>query len=87
MFTTLQPTTTALALYVPANLTNQLQLLDLTVNAFNGTEKFLRGKFQEWYAIENASQVDKGVDVYVVDISTKLSVMNPMHARLLVFLT
>ena len=30
---------------------------------------------------EIASQVNEGVDIYSIDISTKLSVMKPIHAR------
>ena len=41
----------------------------------------MKGKFQEWYATEIVSQVNEGVDVYSIDVSTKLSVMKPIHAR------
>lgn len=44
----------------------------------------LKGKFQEWYATEISKQVDKGVDIHSIDVSTKLSVMKPIHARWLV---
>ena len=67
------------SVFVPANMTNYFQPLDLTVNG--AAKQFLKGKFQEWYATEIASQVNEGVDVYSIDISTKLSVMKPIHAR------
>ena len=62
--------------FVPANM------LDLTVNG--PAKQFLKGKFQEWYASEIAKQVDKGIDVYSIDVNTKLSVMKPIHAHWLV---
>ena len=68
--------------FVPANMTNYFQPLDLTVNG--PAKQFLKGKFQEWYAREIAKQVDKGIDVYSIDVNTKLSVMKPIYARWLV---
>ena len=40
--------TIAVAL-VPANMTNSLQPLDLTVNGY--VKKFMRGKFSAWYSL------------------------------------
>ena len=71
-----------ISVFVPANMTNYFQPLDLTVNG--PVKQFLKGKFQEWYATEIAKQVDKGVDVHSIDVSTKLSVMKPIHGRWLV---
>ena len=68
--------------FVPANMTNYFQPLDLTVNG--PAKQFLKGKFQEWYAREIAKQVDKGIDVYSIHVNTKLSVMKPIHAHWLV---
>ena len=68
--------------FVPANMANYFRPLDLTVNG--PANQFLKGKFQEWYAREIAKQVDKGIDVYSIDVNTKLSVMKPIHARWLV---
>ena len=62
-----------ISVFVPANMTNYFQPLDLTVNG--PAKQFLKGKFQEWYATKIAKQVDKGVDVHAIDVSTKLSVM------------
>ena len=59
-----------LSVYVPDNL---------KVN--RTATQVLKGKFQKRYATEIASQVDKVVDVYAIDISTKLSVMKPVHAH------
>ena len=68
--------------FVRANISNYFQPLDLTVNG--PAKPFLKGKFQEWYAREIAKQVDKGIDVYSIDVSTKLTVMKPIHAHWLV---
>ena len=68
--------------FIPANMTNYFQPLDLTVNG--PAKQFLKGKFKEWYAREIAKQVNKGIDVYSIDVNTKLSVMKPIHARWLV---
>ena len=63
-------------------MTNYFEPLDLTVNG--PAKQFLKGKFQEWYAREIAKQVDKGIDVYAIDVNTKVSVMKPIHTRWLV---
>ena len=65
--------------YIPANLTDQFQPLDITVNG--PAKKFLKKKFEEWYAKEISSPMDKGRDVYEVEVPFKLSVMKPIHAR------
>ena len=38
-------------------------------------------KFGEWYSHEITKQLEKGIDVYNVQIDTTLTVMKPIHAR------
>ena len=46
----------------------------------NGPAKeFLKKKFEEWYAKEISSQMERGRDVYEVEVPLKLSVMKPIH--------
>lgn len=67
---------------VPANMTNYFQPLDLTVKG--PAMQFLKGTFQQWYARKTTKQIDKGIDVYCIDVNTKLSVMKLIRARWLV---
>ena len=43
---------------IPANMTNFLQPLDLTVNGY--VKKFMRGKFNAWYSLQIGNQLDAG---------------------------
>ena len=45
-------------LLVPANMTNFLEPLDLTVNSY--VKKFMRGKFNAWYSLQIGNQLDAG---------------------------
>ena len=49
-------------LFVPNNLTNEFQPLDLTVNG--PSKSFLSGKFQDWHAQQITTQMQAGTDVY-----------------------
>ena len=62
-------------LYVPRNLTNEFQSLDITVNG--PAKLFLANKFQDWYA-KVAKQLDRGIDVHSIKIDLNLSEMKPM---------
>ena len=64
--------------FVPANMTNYFQPLDLTVNGL--AKQLLKGKFEESYAKEVKRQVDNGVEVYPIDVNTKMSVLKLIHA-------
>ena len=48
---------------VPANMTNFLQPLDLTVNGY--VKKFMRGKFNAWYSLQIGNQLDAGKQFFV----------------------
>ena len=41
----------------------------------------MKKKFLEWYAKEISSPLERGRDVYEVEVPLKLSVMKPTHAR------
>ena len=64
---------------IPANCTDRLQPLDLSVN--KAIKHFLQGKFQEWYALQichqQRSQAMKPIDL-------KLSIMKPLGAAWMV---
>ena len=63
--------------YVPNNMTHYFQPLDLTVNA----KHFLKDKFELWYANEVKKQLDKGTEVYEINIPSKLSILKPINGR------
>ena len=51
---------------VPANCTERLQPLDGSIN--KSVNKFLCGKFHEWYASEVSQQLPRGEEVKLVDL-------------------
>ena len=65
--------------FVPPNLTNHFQPLDLNVNSH--AKKFLKETFQQWYLQQIQKELDSGKNIYQVDIETKLSTKKPIHAR------
>ena len=62
---------------VPANTTDRLQPLDISVN--EPAKAFLRKQFHEWYATEICMQLQQGSNIQPIDL--KLSVMKPLGAR------
>ena len=62
---------------VPANCTDRLQPMDLSVNK-------MRSKFREWYATEVQQQLHEGEDIAPVDL--RMSIMKPLGAHWLVSL-
>ncbi|SMN02226.1 hypothetical protein SPONN_625 [uncultured Candidatus Thioglobus sp.] len=68
---------------VPANLTDRLQPMDLSVN--KPAKGFMRNKFQEWYATEVQKQFDQGA-CSVSPVDLRLSIMKPLGAKWLVSL-
>ena len=64
---------------VPANMTNFLQPLDLTVNGY--MKKFMRGKFNAWYTLEIGNQLDAGKQLQDIDVPLRLSLLKPYHAE------
>ena len=65
---------------IPANCTDRLQPLDLSVN--KAAKEFLRRSFQTWYALQVCSQLEGKTLKAPVDL--RLSVMKPLGAKWLV---
>ena len=65
---------------VPANCTDRLQPLDLSIN--KAVKDFLRTQFKEWYAQELCSQLNEEKETEGVDL--KLSVIKPLGAKWMV---
>ena len=68
--------------FIPANCTDKLQPLNLSVN--KAAKDFLRSKFQNWYAQEICSQLQGEAERKAVDL--RLSVVKPLGARWMVSL-
>lgn len=64
--------------HVPANMTQHFQPLDLTVNG--PAKRFLKQKFETWYANEVSKQVRSGKSVYEIEVPLKLSILKPLQA-------
>ena len=64
---------------VPANMTNFLQPLDLTVNGY--VKKFMRGKFNVWYSLQIGNQLDAGKHLQDIDVPLHLSFLKSCHAE------
>ena len=58
--------------FVQKKLTNHFQPLDLNVNG--QAKQFLKRKFESWYADQVTKEIEKGINVYSVNIETKLSI-------------
>ena len=67
---------------VPANCTNRLQPMDLSIN--KSVKEFMRGKFRDWYSKQVQQQLSAGKEITPVDL--KMSIMKPLGARWLVSL-
>ena len=67
---------------VPANMTNHLQPLDLTVNGY--VKRFMRAKFNSWYSSQLRRQLDEGKQLQDIDVPLRLSILKPFHAEWLV---
>lgn len=66
---------------IPANCTDRLQPMDLSVN--KAAKDFLRSQFRDWYAHEVSSNLEEE-DSSIVDL--KLSRIKPLHAQWMVAL-
>ena len=68
--------------YVPNNMTDQFQPLDLNVNGH--AKQFPKKKFECWYAKQVTKQIDRGSSVYDVNVLFKLSIIKPIYAKWLI---
>ena len=67
---------------VPANCTDRLQPMDLSVN--KTVKEFMCNKFQQWYASQVEKQMDQGMEHAPVNL--RMSIMKPLGAWWLVSL-
>ena len=65
--------------HVPNNMTDQFQPFDLNVNG--NAKKFLKGKFECWYAQQITNQPEGGSNVHDVQVPSKLLVIKPIHGK------
>ena len=65
---------------IPANCTDRLQPLDLSVN--KAAKEFLHKAFQKWYALQVCAQLEGKAPADPVDL--RISVMKPLGAKWLV---
>ena len=65
---------------LPANCTDRLQPMDLSVN--KAVKDFIRSKFRDWYATQVQQHLDDGTEVTLVDL--RMSIMKPLGACWLV---
>ena len=70
--------------FEPKNLTAHFQPLDLNVNGH--AKQFLKRKFENWYSEHVTKEIEKGINVFSVNIEMKLSIVKPLHARWLISL-
>ena len=64
---------------VPANTTDRLQPLDVSVN--KSAKDFLREKFGTWYAEEVVKQFRAGVEAIAVTVNMSMAVMKELSTR------
>ena len=69
---------------VPANLTYLFQPLDVQGGPNGHAKRFMKKKFTLWYADQVKSELDKGKKTEEIDISMKLSILKPLHAKCLI---
>ena len=68
---------------VPANCTDRLQPLDVSVN--KAAKEFLRRKFQQWYSDQVYTQIKNGTsEKAAVNVDLKLSIIKPLGAQWLI---
>ena len=68
--------------YVPNNMTDYFQVLDLTVNKW--VEDFMKQKFNEWFATQLGNKLESGKELENITIKFLLSTMKPLHAGWLI---
>ena len=65
---------------VPANCTDRLQPLDVSIN--KAAKDYLRWQFQEWYSNQILKQLDEGTKVKDLEpVDLRLSTMKPIVAE------
>ena len=69
---------------VPANLTYLFQPLDMQGDPNGYMKRFMKKKFTLWYSDQVIRALDEGKDIKGVEISLKLSIVKPLHAKWLI---
>ena len=69
---------------VPANLTYLFQPLDVQRGPNGYVKRFMKKKFALWYSDQVIRALDEGKDIKDVEISLKLSIVKPLHAKWLI---
>ena len=69
---------------VPANLTYLFQPLDIQGGPNGHAKRFMKKKFTLWYADQVKSELDRGKKIEEIEISMKLSILKPLHAKWLI---
>ena len=69
---------------VPVNLTYLFQPLDKQGGPNDYVKRFMKKKFTLWYSDQVIRALDEGKDIKDVEISLKLSIVKPFHAKWLI---
>ena len=69
---------------VPANLTYLFQPLDVQGGPNGYVKRFMKKKFMLWYSDQVIRALDEDKDIKYVEISLKLSIVKPLHAKWLI---
>ena len=69
---------------VPANLTYLFQPLVVQGDPNGYVKRFMKKKFTLWYSDQVIRALDEGKDIKDVNISLKLSIVKPLHAKWLI---
>ena len=67
---------------VPANCSDRLQQLDISVN--KAAKEFLRRQFQEWYSEQICKQLHGSKENVVQPVDLRLSIVKPLGAKWIV---
>ena len=69
---------------VPANCTDRLQQLDVSVN--KAAKEFLHGQFQEWYSEQICHQLQEGNESIPQPVDLRMSIIKPLGAKWMISL-
>ena len=73
-----------LVVNIPANCTDRLQPMDLSIN--KSVKDFMRSKFTDWYSEQVHQQLTNGDSEEIAPVDLKMSTMKPLGAHWLVSL-